>query len=235
MKLTVTQVQLAFGALLVLSFVIARIPVIGKYLRVVNTLIHETGHSLMTLLTDGQVIKVELFSDTSGTTVTKSKSKFGQFMIAFAGYPIAAGMAYFFIFLIYHHYFSAVIITLTAIAFINLLFFVRNAHGIIWIVIFIALAVLNMKFGNRLSTICFAVVISAVNLLETLWSCLVITLLSFRKGKSAGDATNLHKLTHVPAFIWALLFLAMAAFAAYRAGILLLHYNYDTFVQTPLT
>ena len=229
MKLTVTQVQLAFGALLVLSFVIARIPVIGKYLRVVNTLIHETGHSIMTLLTDGQVIKVELFSDTSGTTVTKSKSKFGQFMIAFSGYPFAAFMAYLFSFLIYNHYFSAVIISIAVLAFINLLFFVRNAHGIIWLIIFIALAVLNMMYGNKLSTIGFAVIVGAVNLLETLWSSLVITLLSFRKGKSAGDATNLHKLTHVPAFIWALLFLTMSVFVVYRVVLMFMDFNFDAF------
>jgi len=235
MKLTVTHIQLIACALLVLSFVIARLPVVGKYLRVVNTLIHETGHSLMTLMTDGQVIKVELFSDTSGTTVTKSKSKFGQFLIAFSGYPFATAMAYLFIFLIFNHYFTAVIITIAVIALINLLFFVRNAHGIIWIIIFLALAVVNWKFGNRLTTLIFAVIVGAVNLLESIWSSLVITVLSVRKGKSAGDATNLHKLTHVPAFIWALMFLSMAVFVAYRTALLFLHYNFEVLIKMQLT
>lgn len=226
------NIKYSFLGLLLLSFIIARLPVIGKYFKVVNTLIHETGHSLMTLFTDGQVIKVELFSDTSGTTITKSKSKFGQFMIAFAGYPFASLMGYLFVFFIFNNYFSAVLITIGIIAIINLIFYVRNVHGIFWILTFSVLIFINFKFGNKLSTIVFATVVSAITLFESLWSSIVLTILSFRKSKSAGDATNLSKISHVPAFLWALIFFVLASFVAYKAVILFLAFNFDTLQKT---
>ena len=234
MAFLIENIKYTFLALLGLSFIIARLPLIGKYFKVVNTLIHETGHSLMTLLTDGQVIAVELFSDTSGTTITKSKSKFGQFMIAFAGYPFASLMGYLFIFLVFNNYFSAVLITIGIIAILNLIFFVRNAHGIFWIITFSALIFVNFKFGNILSTIVFATVVSAITLFESLWSSIVLTILSIRKSKSAGDATNLSKVSHVPAFLWALIFLALSSFVVYKAVLLFLAFNFDTLQKTIL-
>jgi len=234
MAFFIYNIKYSFLGLLVLSFIIARIPFIGKYFKVVNTLIHESGHSLMTLFTNGQVIKVELFADTSGTTITKSKSKFGQFMIAFAGYPFASLMGYLFVFLIFNGYFSAILITIGIIAIVNLIFFVRNAHGIFWTLSFTALIFLNFRYGSLVTTVIFATVVCAITLFESIWSSLVITIMSIRKSKSAGDATNLSKLTHIPALVWALFFLALASFVAYKAFLLYLSFDFSA-LQTKLT
>jgi len=215
-------------ALFALSFLIARLPYVGKYLRVVNTLMHESGHSLMTLLTDGKVLKVELFSDTSGSTLTKSKSKFSQFLIAIAGYPFSSFMALCFAYLIFNNYFKAVLLAVAIIAFINLIFFVRNTHGVFWIITFVTLTLLSLRFGNNIVQYSFALIIAAICLLESLWSTIVIVKLSFSKSKNAGDADNLKKLTHIPAFLWALLFFSFAAFVSYKATILLLNFNADS-------
>jgi len=234
MQFFIDNIKYSFLGLLLLCIIIARLPYIGKYFKVVNTLIHETGHSLMTLFTNGQVIKVELFSDTSGTTITKSKSKFGQFMIAFAGYPYASLMGYLFVFLIFNNYFSALLLTIGIIAVVNLIFYVRNAHGIFWILSFTALIFLNFRYGSKISTVIFATVVCAITLFESLWSSIVITIMSFRKSKSAGDATNLKKITHVPAFIWAFFFLALSSFVVFKAVLLFLTFNFDAF-KTMLT
>jgi hypothetical protein len=81
-------------ALPVVVFIINRIPYVGKYLRVVNTLIHESGHAIAALVSSGEVYKVELFSDTSGTAVTKTKGKLSQFLVAIAGYPFGSAVAF---------------------------------------------------------------------------------------------------------------------------------------------
>ncbi|HPT04353.1 MAG TPA: M50 family metallopeptidase, partial [Bacteroidales bacterium] len=85
--------QTVFYVLLGISLLLTRTPVIGKYFRVVNTMIHESGHALMTLFTSGSILKVELFSSTEGDTVTKSSSRFCQMLIALAGYPFSSAAA----------------------------------------------------------------------------------------------------------------------------------------------
>jgi hypothetical protein len=82
--------QILFYVLLITAILLTRIPVLGKYFRSVNTLVHEAGHAFATLLLSGEVIAVNLFADTSGTTVTKAKGKFSQALIAIAGYPVSA-------------------------------------------------------------------------------------------------------------------------------------------------
>lgn len=228
MSYLVAHPQYMLYGFLALVFILARIPVVGKYIRVVNTLFHETGHSIMTLLTDGQVIKSELFSNTSGTTITKSKSKSGQFMIALAGYPFASGMALLFAFMIRNDYFDAVLICIASTAFINLIFFVRNTHGIIWIISIIALTVLNFIYGNTFSTVISALAVSGIMLLESLWSSIVITYLSVTNAKAAGDATNLAKLTNIPGFLWAIIFLGFSGFVTYITILMFSTYDYNT-------
>ena len=76
-------------------------PIIGKVFRVFYTMIHELGHALMAMITSGEIISISLFADTSGNTITKSKGKFEQFLIAIAGYPIAAVLVFVFFYLIH--------------------------------------------------------------------------------------------------------------------------------------
>jgi hypothetical protein len=78
-----------FIAALIVSSIIGQIKIIGPYLRIINTMFHEFGHALFALFFKGKVLDMELFSDTSGTTLTQSKSKRGQFMVAIAGYPFS--------------------------------------------------------------------------------------------------------------------------------------------------
>lgn len=210
-------------------FLLNRVPYVGKFIRVVNTLLHETGHSIMALLTDGQVLKSELFSDTSGTTITKSKSKSGQVLIALAGYPFASLSGLALAWLFYNGYYYAVMMSLAGIAFINLLFFVRNAHGIFWLISFITIILVNMRFGNNTTNILLAAIVGSVVLTESLWSTFVLAYLSVSKPKNAGDASNLHKLTHIPAFIWALLFCGISVMVIYLTGLMYLQFDFKTF------
>ena len=97
-------------------------PIIGKVFRVFYTMIHELGHALMAMITSGEIISISLFADTSGNTITKSKGKFEQFLIAIAGYPIAAVLVFVFFYLIHIEKTNMVLFIFAGIALVELVF-----------------------------------------------------------------------------------------------------------------
>ncbi len=197
-----------------------RIPVVGKYIRVVNTLIHESGHTLFALLFNGEVLSVELFSDTSGTAVTKSKGKFSQFIVAFSGYPFASLVAYLMFLLVTEDKNLIVLYVLACFALINLLMFVKNAYGIYWLISFTGLLLIVNFYGTEQIYFFVASFLAGIILFESLYSSLQLLGISYKNSKKAGDATNLAKLTHVPALIWSLIFVAQSVWFIYLSIVL---------------
>jgi len=206
--------------ILINAFVVTKIPVIGKYFRVIDTLIHESGHALVALLTSGKVLKIELFQNTSGTTLTQSKSKVSQFFTALAGYPFASAVSYILFYLIKSENYSWVFITFSAFTLLSLILWVRNWYGIFWLITFGGLIVLFYYLKQDLYIFCFTLFVSAILLFDSAIKCFQLVYLSFTKPKDAGDAANLKKLTHIPAFLWTLLFLSISIFFVYRTILL---------------
>ena len=201
--------------LLIAGFLLSRIPVVGKYFRGVNTLIHETGHALMALITSGEVLAVELFSDTSGTTITKSKGKFGQFLIAICGYPFSSAAALLLFYLIKIDAQMYIILILTAIAILNLIFLVRNWYGIFWLLSFIAILIGVWYNGNKTLIFATTVMFSGIVLTESIYSALQLVIIAFKNSSNSGDAKNLSGITFIPPIIWAILFLLQSIYFAY--------------------
>ena len=119
-----------FYLIFVITLIITRIPILGKYFRVVDTIIHESGHALMAILTSGKVLSINLFADTSGSTVTKSTNKFGQALVSFAGYPISSLTALLMMYLINSSNHLLVIFILVTIAITGMILFIRNGYGL---------------------------------------------------------------------------------------------------------
>lgn len=213
-------------ALPLVVLVVNRIPLIGKYVRVVNTLVHESGHTLFALLFNGEVLSVELFSDTSGTAVTKSKGKFSQFVVALSGYPFASLVAYLMFWLICGEKYLTVMYVLASFALINLLMFVKNSYGIYWLISFTALIFMANFYGNEIVYFSVATFLSGILLFESFYSSIQLLNISFKNPKKAGDATNLAKITSVPALIWSLLFVAQSAFFIYKTVLLFFPFEY---------
>ena len=202
--------------LLVAAFVLPKIPYVGKFFNVINTGIHELGHALMALILQGQVLKIELFGDTSGSAVTKSANRFTAMLVSLSGYMFASAVAYFAFYLIHIGYVHHFIIGLSLVFLLMLILWVRNWFGVIWVLLFVALNAFLIYHGNELYINIAALFYAVMILIESVWSTLVVLFISVVNPESAGDAANLQKQTHVPAFIWALLFVAFAGFIAYK-------------------
>ena len=212
---------LVFYILLITALLLTRIPVLGKYFRGVNTLVHEAGHAFTTLLLSGEVIAVNLFADTSGTTVTKAKGKFPQALIALAGYPISALTGWLCLFLIHRGLYLYVLFILTSIALIIMILSLRNAYGLFWAGTFVVLNLLLIYFNNKFLIYTLATFYSVIIFADAIISSVVLFVLSIKQPKKAGDATNLQKITKVPAVIWSILMLIFTLFISWLS---VLHY-----------
>ena len=205
-----------FWYLLALAFLLPRIPIVGKFFNIINTLFHELGHAFMALLLQGEVTKIQIFSDTSGVTVTKSKSAVAAFFISLAGYPFASIAAYIAWYLMKYHFAMWFILGLSLLFLIILIFFIRNIYGIIWVLLFTALnGLLIFYFKNDTYLEIAATFYALSMLIESIWSPIVLLYLSFTHPEQAGDAANLKNITHIPAFFWALLFVGFSGLVTY--------------------
>ncbi|MEI8047790.1 MAG: M50 family metallopeptidase [Bacteroidota bacterium] len=207
--------QILFYILLLTAIFITRIPVLGKYFRSVNTLVHEAGHAFMTLILSGEVIAVNLFADTSGTTVTKAKGKLAQSLIALAGYPVSVLTAWLCLFLLHNNYHLYILFILTSIALLIMILSLRNAYGLFWAGTFIVLNLLLIYFDNKTITNAFATFYTVIIFTDAIISSFILMILSIKQPKKAGDATNLQKFTKIPAALWAFLLLTFTLFISW--------------------
>ena len=195
--------QIIFVWLIVL--VIMRVKTVGVVFKNYNTLFHELGHAVMSLLFSGQVHKIELNHNAGGVAVTSNKSWLAKFMVSIAGYPAGAiaGWSIFnhlqFINPQYQLY-----ILFGTIA-VSLLFWIRNKYGIVW-------SVLNLLFFaaiwyfNWFSVLkVFVFVMASAVMTESLWSVLILIYISAEDPQNSGDAKNLRDLTYLPSIVWAIL------------------------------
>jgi hypothetical protein len=198
-----------------LALVLPRIPVIGKWFNLINTAIHELGHALMALIVEGNVKKIELFNDASGTTTTSTKTKFGSFLVSLIGYPFSSAVSCFIFYLISVGYETGFLIGISILFFFMLVLWVRNIYGAIWILAFCAINGYLIYLDNthyiQIVTLLYAVFIAV----DALVSALIVFFLSVKQKDKAGDATLLKKNSGIPAFIWGFLFAAIAVSAFY--------------------
>lgn len=207
--------QLLFYILLLLAIVLTRIPLLGKYFRSVNTLVHEAGHAFATLALSGEVIAVNLFADTSGTTVTKAKNKFSQALIALAGYPFSTLTGWLCMYLIHKGYYLQIFFLLTSVALIIMILSLRNMYGLFWAGTFVVLNLLLIYFSNKTLVYGFAAFYALIIFTDAIISSFVLVVIAIKQPKKAGDAANLQKITKIPSILWALIFLGFSLFISW--------------------
>ncbi|WP_394219040.1 M50 family metallopeptidase [Halobacillus trueperi] len=200
---------------LILALLLTQLPVVGKYFAILNTMIHESGHSLMALITGGEVRRISLLPNTSGFALTGHTSWIGQVLTSMAGYFFASFFAFVFFFLISRGQYNWMIYILMAFLAINLLFWVRNVYGLFWILTFGAGFLWLLRTGHEQVVQYVLLFLASLVLVESVTSAFEVMWISFVSPGQAGDAANLARATKfIPAPLWGLAFFVQSLYFA---------------------
>jgi len=196
---------------LLLAVVLVELPIAGKYFAVANTLIHEVGHQVSSIVTFGKAHNIQLFANTEGVAYSSHRFWIGQFITSLAGYIFASFMACTFMVLTYKGKHNIISILLLIILGLSLIFWVRNLYGFFWITTFsigFVWLLLKAKGPIKENVILFLV---SIIFIESITSAFEIMYMSFQTPLNAGDAANLAEITYfIPTQFWGLLFFAQS-------------------------
>ncbi|MBL0388200.1 M50 family metallopeptidase [Tumebacillus sp. ITR2] len=207
----------SLAGILLVAFVLMRLPILGTYLLIVNTMIHESGHALMALLSNGKVVSMSLFLNTEGVTWIASASRFGQILTSLAGYVFSSVAAYLFFWPLKqgrHHLVCYILLGFIAG---DLLLWVRNLYGIIWLLTFGALLIALLRAKSSWFVRYGMLFICGIVLVDSIWSALQVLELSLMYPYAAGDATNLSHYAILPTFVWGLVFFLQSLFFGWQS------------------
>lgn len=209
LELSTTVLLTALGfAILLLS-----LPVIRKYVAVINTMIHEAGHAVASKLTGGEVVKIDLRMNTEGTAWSKN-GRVGGIIVSAAGYPASSAFAFGMLVL----FKNELIMTATAAYLLIIvgmgILWVRNFYGIIWVTSItasmFALYLADQYYGWDAMPYMLLVVVMIV-LVQSVVSAFHIMIISIKTPRDAGDATSLARaLKVIPPQIFGVAFFLQA-------------------------
>ncbi|GLY33324.1 membrane protein [Kineosporia sp. NBRC 101731] len=201
-------------------------------LRNVVTIAHEGGHAVIALLMGRELAGIKLHSDTSGVTLSRGKPRgLGMIFTALAGYPAPAVIGVGLAALIGLDLITVllwVVVGLLAV----LLTQIRNAFGVLTVVVTGGAAVAVMVWGNERTALGFACAVTWLLLIGGLRA--VIELQSSRRAQGSGrrggppvtsDADQLAWLSHVPGVFWVTVFFLLSLASIVAGGWLMLSWN----------
>lgn len=185
--------------------VITRIPLLHKYVKILNTFIHEFGHALFSMITFGGVHRIKLNSDTSGYAITTSKWWIGRVITAFAGYPFSTLFSSFMLYLLYKHQAIAVLWTITIILVLSIILWLRDLLSLAWSLPITIIFILALRYSLNVDWLMY--ILMVIILIDSISSTFTVAKLSIRDHTNAGDASSLSKLTFIPSQVWGLIFI----------------------------
>jgi hypothetical protein len=199
-----------FFLFIVLAFLLVNMPIIGNYISIINTVIHETGHAFVALF-GGQVESISLFMNSDGVTYGTESIWIINFFTSIAGYVVSSFMAILSFWLIRKRQYTFLIDILLGFILLNLIFWVRNPYGMFWLVSFGIIFLALLIKGSKTLINNLLLFIASVLLIESVGSAYDILIISLMHPQSAGDATNLSNLTVIlPAQAWGMFFFAQS-------------------------
>lgn len=182
--------------------------------RLFVTFIHEGGHALATLATLGVVEKVVIHADGSGETHSLGGL---QLLIASAGYLTSTIYGAGLLVLCRNGRNARAALGITAAAILGLtIFFAGGTFSwltgiLLTIGLVLVAATANVRFAHFFLS--FLAIQCCLNALFDLRTVLLISTLT----NSPSDASNLEQMTHIPAIIWASIWIVISALVLWRA------------------
>jgi len=178
--------------------------------RHVATLVHEAGHAVVAVATGRRLNGIRLHSDTSGLTVsTGRRSGPGMIATAAAGYPAPSLVGLATIALVVHDRMSWAL-ALGLVVLTAMVLFIRNWFGLVVVLVAGGLVALITYRASgdaqQLSLLVFGwfLLFAGPRTSLDLWAH------RRRVSSRSSDADLLARLTHVPAVIWNVVFVAVS-------------------------
>ncbi|MDC3412130.1 M50 family metallopeptidase [Aquibacillus sp. 3ASR75-11] len=204
---------------IILAFLLTKLPIVGTYFRLVNTIIHEVFHVFVSKITGGKAHNIALNTDTSGHAVTSTTSWLSRVLTAYAGYTGSSLTAFGFYYLLYNEKETTVAILILAVTVLATILWVRNLFGIIWSISFTtSLGYLVYKQMDVI-LVNISFFLSAVLLVESIRSAIHIMVISIKRPNEAGDAKLLQRCTLIPAVVWGVVFFVQSIYVGYKIAI----------------
>ena len=202
----------------VVAAALAFVPVTWRVTRHVATLVHEAGHALVAVATGRRLNGIRLHSDTSGLTVSTGRSTGpGMIATAAAGYPAPSAVGLAVLLLVEHD--RATWALWAAVALLAaMVLFIRNGFGLLVLVVAGgATALLTYRADGTAQVLALQVfgwflLLAGPRTSLDLWG-------HRRRSRSrTSDADLLARLTHLPAAVWNVLFVAVSLAALAQAA-----------------
>ncbi|AIJ25649.1 M50 family metallopeptidase [Amycolatopsis methanolica] len=190
--------------------------------RNVITIVHEAGHALIAVLAGRRLQGIKLHSDTSGVTVSRGKPEGpGMVLTALAGYPAPGILGLAFASLLAAGRIT-VLLALAALLLLGVLVMVRNAYGVLSVVLTAAgLAAVALVAGPQVQA-WFIYLITWFLLFGGLRPVIELQIKRRRGAARNSDADQLARLTGVPAALWMLMLGVLAVTCLFVGGAWLL-------------
>ncbi|UQZ35058.1 hypothetical protein C2I18_16935 [Paenibacillus sp. PK3_47] len=195
------------------SALLTRFIPFSSLFRNLDTMIHEFGHALVTLLLSGRVLRIELYADHSGVTYSAIGAGVKAMAVSLAGYPLASLFSLLLFYLYRKEQHRWGLMLASTVALIMLLLYVRGSFGMLWLSGFILLNIAVMMLLPKFSKY-YYLFLAFLTLEESVAGTLVLVTASIFSPSGAGDAANLARMTPLPAILWALLFMLFSLLCA---------------------
>lgn len=178
--------------------------------RNIVTIVHEAGHALVAVLAGRRLQGIQLHSDTSGVTLSRGRPAGpGMVLTSLAGYPAPAVLGLGFAGLLAADRIT-VLLAVAALLLLGVLVMVRNAYGVLSVVLTAAgLAVVALVAGAQVQA-WFVYLITWFLLFGGIRPVFELQRKRSRGAARDSDADQLARLTGAPAALWVLILVVIA-------------------------
>jgi hypothetical protein len=200
--------------------------IVIKPIKLFTVYLHELGHAFMALVTGTRITELKIYFNESGHVLSLPKDWFSSFLIANGGY-LGSVLFAILIVVLKNTAFRKYIIGFIAILFLAVTFRFSGivSFTMLYSVIFAVFALILYMIQNDKLNEWVIEIIGIGSITYAIYDTFVDTVLMqinyqfdlFRVGNMpATDAVMLSRLTHIPAIVWGVVWLAIAIFAVYR-------------------
>ncbi len=206
----ISSVKSNFWLLLIIAVVIKQIPFVNVPFNWLESYFHEISHGLAALVSGGNIIRIQLFSNGAGLCTTQGGM---AWLISFSGYAGAIGWGVL-LFKVanfrqaFSRYITYVVLFLLIT---SCVLWVRDVLTLLICLVLIALFLATSKLKNYWVFPILLKVMALMVLLNGFQSPLYLI-----DGRGIGDGSALADITYIPEVVWIVIWAALAGYSLYR-------------------